>query len=42
MDTLIHESLHIFFPDWSEYKVKTTAKKITAVLWDENYRKVNL
>jgi len=42
MDTLIHESLHIFFPDWSEYKVKTTAKKIAAVLWDENYRKVNL
>lgn len=42
MDTLIHESLHIFFSDWSEQKVKKTAKKLTSVLWNENYRKVNL
>lgn len=42
MDTVIHESLHMFFPDWTERKVLTNAKKLTAILWKYGYRRVDL
>jgi len=42
MDTLIHESLHIMFPDWTENKVMKTSNKLANILWDENYRKAAL
>lgn len=40
LDTLIHESLHIIFPELSERKVNTAARKLSALLWKEKYRKV--
>jgi hypothetical protein len=42
LDTLIHEGLHILFPDWSEYKVKKSANKMSEILWKSGYRKVQL
>jgi hypothetical protein len=41
MDTLIHEKLHILFPDWSETKVLSTAREITGMLWLHSYRRVD-
>ena len=40
MNTLIHEKLHILFPDWSERKVTETANELAKFLWDNKYRKV--
>jgi hypothetical protein len=42
LDTLIHEALHISFPDMSETKVKRVAKEIRDIVWDHNYRWVDL
>ena len=42
LDTLIHEALHISFPDMSETKVKKVAKEIRDIVWDHNYRWVDL
>jgi len=42
MDTLIHEGLHIIFPDLSEKEVIKSSKKLSKVLWKAGYRKVNL
>lgn len=39
LNTLIHETLHCVFPDWSESKVLKSASKICKVLWTQNYRK---
>ncbi len=41
MEIVIHESLHVLFPDMSETQVLQKSKKLTAVLWSENYRKVH-
>ena len=41
MDTLIHEKLHIMFPDWSETKVLNAARKLTVLLWDHSYRRTS-
>lgn len=41
MDTIIHEKLHLLFPDWSENKVLKTAREITSVLWNHSYRRVD-
>lgn len=41
LDTLIHEALHIAFPELSETRVKKSAKIIRDVLWDNNYRKTS-
>lgn len=42
LDTLIHEALHISFPEMSETKVKKVAKEIRDIVWDHNYRWVDL
>jgi hypothetical protein len=39
LDTLIHEKLHLLFPDWSETKVIKTAHALTSVLWKQSYRR---
>lgn len=41
-ETLIHEKLHIMFPEWEEGKVDRNAKILTSFLWKNKYRKVNL
>lgn len=42
LDTLINEALHISFPEMSETKVKKVAKEIRDIVWDHNYRWVDL
>jgi len=40
LGTLIHEKLHVMFPDWSETKVKKAEKELADLLWGHGYRKV--
>lgn len=42
LDTLIHEALHIAFPDLSETQVKKKTKIIRDVIWNHQYRWVEL
>lgn len=41
MEVVIHESLHVLFPKLSETEVLLKSKKLTTVLWGENYRKIH-
>lgn len=41
MDTIIHEKLHLLFPEWSESKVMRAAREITSLLWSHSYRRVD-
>jgi len=41
MDTIIHEKLHLLFPEWSENKIIVTAKELTTLLWNHSYRRVD-
>ena len=38
---LIHESLHIIHPDWSETKVVKVSRKMAKLLWEQNNRRVS-
>lgn len=40
LDTLIHECLHILFPEESETSVADKAKTITDCIWRKNYRRI--
>ena len=40
LDTLIHEMLHVYNPEWSESKVTKTANEMTDIIWSKNYSKV--
>ena len=40
LDTLIHELLHVYAPNWSETKVSKTAKEMTQIIWQKNYRRI--
>lgn len=40
MNTVIHESLHVLFPDWSETKVIKISNTLTNTLWECDYRKI--
>ena len=40
LDTLIHELLHVYNPDWSETKVTKTANEMTEIIWKKNYRRI--
>lgn len=42
LGTLIHEKLHLIFPDWSETKVLKIERELKNFLWDNGYRKVDL
>lgn len=39
LDTLIHEALHIFEPDWTERKICITSRKISSLVWEMGYRR---
>jgi hypothetical protein len=38
LDTLVHEFLHVAFPDLSEDAVLEVARDIAVILWDLGYR----
>ena len=40
LDTLIHELLHVYNPDWSETKISKTATEMTQIIWKKNYRRI--
>jgi hypothetical protein len=40
LDTLIHELLHELFPEFSENKVKQSARVLTKHIWEKNYRRI--
>ena len=40
LDTLIHEMLHVYNPEWSESKVTKTANEMTDIIWQKNYRRI--
>ena len=40
LDTLIHELLHIYNPEWKEQKVASTATQMTNLIWAKNYRRI--
>ena len=39
--TLIHEKIHLIYPEWSEEEVVKLEKKLGNFLWKQNYRKVH-
>jgi len=41
LDTVIHESLHVCYPRWSEGRVRRVASRIAAVLWKDKWRRLN-
>lgn len=41
LDTLIHESLHHLFPDHDESAIQKRATMLAAILWKQNYRRVD-
>ena len=40
LDTLIHELLHVMYPEDSESKISQNASTITHHIWKKNYRRV--
>jgi hypothetical protein len=40
LNTLIHEKLHILFPELSERAINAAAGQLAELLWENNYRKV--
>ena len=40
LEVLVHEATHICWPDKGEKDVDRAGKLISAVLWQENYRRV--
>ena len=39
LDTVIHESLHVCYPRWSEGRVRRVASKVAGVLWKDLWRR---
>jgi hypothetical protein len=39
---MIHEKLHIEFPDWSETRVRQKASRLARFLWNNHFRWVDL
>jgi len=39
---LIHETLHIIHPEWSESKVVKVSRIMCQLLWEQNFRKVDV
>lgn len=40
-DTLIHEAVHLAFPEANETRVRKATKIIRDILWEHKYRKVD-
>jgi len=41
LDTVIHETLHVLFPELTEKQVISKSKKMAKVLWKLHYRRVH-
>jgi hypothetical protein len=40
LDTVIHETLHLLDPKMSEKQVNSYARRISKVLWKDNWRRI--
>lgn len=40
MDTIIHETVHILCPSWSEDQVRHASEVISTLLWMRGYRRI--
>lgn len=40
LGTLIHEKLHLLFPEFSETKILKLEKELRDLLWENHYRQV--
>ena len=40
LDTMIHEMLHHYAPEWSETKVGKVATAMTKILWKHRFRRI--
>ena len=40
LNTVIHETLHILLPSFSETKIRKMGDKISEMVWKQNYRRV--
>lgn len=40
LEVMVHEALHIAFPEMAEKDVDRAGKVVGAVLWQENYRRI--
>lgn len=40
LEILIHEKLHLLYPDLDEGAIKRDARKMASTLWAEGYRKL--
>lgn len=40
LEILVHEKLHLLFPDMDENAVIRISKDITQLLWSQNYRRI--
>ena len=40
LDTLIHETLHVIFPEWTEMEIFDLASFLAESLWQQGYRKI--
>jgi hypothetical protein len=41
LEILIHEAMHLMNPEWTEKEVIRQSKKLTLLLWKQEYRKVD-
>lgn len=41
LEVLVHESLHVCFPDISEEAIEKAGVRISKTLWSEHYRRVD-
>jgi hypothetical protein len=41
LEVLVHESLHVCFPDMSEQAIESAGVRISKTLWSEHYRRVD-
>jgi hypothetical protein len=42
LSTLVHEALHVSFPDMDEAPIAAAEKKIAAILWRAGVRRIHL
>jgi hypothetical protein len=40
LDTLIHEAVHIIWPEYDEETVIKVANRISSLVWEDNWRRI--
>jgi hypothetical protein len=40
LDTVLHEGLHLIFPELAERKIASVSRKLTRLVWKQGFRKI--